>query len=256
MSGRSAFGSGGSDRRAIARVECLIRIRASACLFFSVGALWPVACGVPCPRTKWSAKSRAPAVCFVRYRDDLRGRKSSSKKPSQVRRQQAQATGQRAPQRRRRGKLMLKFLLNTLHTRSPYDRTHHSHARCVHSHRLNASSGPRELPSGHIDGRRPAAGTTRERHGSSTRGSSRMSPCALRARAMELISRGMGQNQGRSARATYLENAYGSATRRVLSDGAEMADELGTRARVCGRAAADLISVPWHPMPRLGGRVA
>ena len=62
---------------------------------------------------------------------------------------------------------------------------------------------------------------------------------------MELISRGMEQNLRRSARATYLENAYGSATHRVLSDGAEMVDELGlgTRARVCGRAAADLISV-------------
>ena len=83
-----------------------------------------------------------------------------------------------------------------------------------------------------------------------------MSLCNLRARAMELISRGMGQNLRRSARATYLENAYGSATHRVLSDGAEMVDELGTRARVCGRAAAYLISVSWHPMRRLGGRVA
>ena len=66
-----------------------------------------------------------------------------------------------------------------------------------------------------------------------------MSLCTLRARAearaMELISRGMGQNMRRSARAKYLENAYGSATHRVLSDGAEMVDELGTRARVCGR---------------------
>ena len=85
-----------------------------------------------------------------------------------------------------------------------------------------------------------------------------MSLSMLRARAMELISRGMEQNLRRSARATYLENAYGSAThRRVLSgDGAEMVDELGTRARVCGRAAADLISMPCHPMPRLGDRVA
>ena len=73
---------------------------------------------------------------------------------------------------------------------------------------------------------------------------------------MELISRGMGQNPRRSAHAAYLENAYGSATRRVLSDGAEMVDELGARARVCGRATADLISVPWHPMPRLGDRSA
>ena len=53
-------------------------------------------------------------------------------------------------------------------------------------------------------------------------------------------------------RHTYLENAYGSATHRVLSDGAGMVDELGARARVCGRATADLISAPWHPMPRLG----
>jgi len=83
-----------------------------------------------------------------------------------------------------------------------------------------------------------------------------MSLCNLRARAMELISRGMEQNLRRSALATYLENAYGSATHRVLSDGAELVDELGARARVCGRAAADLISVPWHPMPRLGDRVA
>ena len=165
-------------------------------------------------------------------------------------------SGQRAPQRRKRGKLMLEFLLDTLHTRSPYDRTHHSHARCVHSHRPNASSGPRELSFGHIDGRRLAADTTRERHGPSARWSSRMSLCTLRARAMELISRGMGQNLRRSAHATYLENAYGSATHRVLSDGAEMVDELGARARVCGRATADLISVPWHPMPRLGDRVA
>ena len=73
---------------------------------------------------------------------------------------------------------------------------------------------------------------------------------------MELISRGMGQNLRRSAHATYLENAYGSATHRVPSDGVEMVDELlGTRARVCGRATADLISVPWHPMPRLGGLI-
>ena len=85
-----------------------------------------------------------------------------------------------------------------------------------------------------------------------------MSLSTLRARAMELISRGMEQNLRRSARATYLENAYGSAaTHGVLSDGAEMADELGTRARVCGRAAADLITVPWHwtnaPAGRQGG---
>ena len=73
---------------------------------------------------------------------------------------------------------------------------------------------------------------------------------------MELIARGMGQNLRRSAHATYLENPYGSATHRVLSDGAELVDELGARARVCGRAPADLISVPWHPMPRLGDRVA
>ena len=64
VSGRSARGSGGSDRRAIACVECLIRVRASACLFFSVGALWLVACGVPCPRTKWPAKTRASASFF------------------------------------------------------------------------------------------------------------------------------------------------------------------------------------------------
>ena len=102
VSGRSARGSGGSDRRAIACVECLIRIRASACLFFSVGALWPVACGVPSPRTKWPAKTRASAACFFRYRADLRGRKSSSKEPSQVRRQPAQATGQRAPTEKKR----------------------------------------------------------------------------------------------------------------------------------------------------------
>ena len=82
-----------------------------------------------------------------------------------------------------------------------------------------------------------------------------MSLCALRARAMELISRGMEQNLRRSALATYLENPYGSATHRVLSDGAELVDELGARARVCGRATADLISVPWHPMPRLGFRL-
>ena len=80
--------------------------------------------------------------------------------------------------------------------------------------------------------------------------------CNLRARAMELISRGMGQNLRRSAHATYLENAYGSATHRVLSDGAEMVDELGALARVCGRATAGPISVPWHLMPRLGDRVA
>ena len=94
-------------------------------------------------------------------------------------------------------------------------------------HRPNASSGPRELPFGHINGRRLAAGTTRERHGPSARRSSRMSLSTLRARAMELISRGMEQDLPRSARATYLENAYGSATHRVLSDGAEMSMSLG-----------------------------
>ena len=83
-----------------------------------------------------------------------------------------------------------------------------------------------------------------------------MSLCNLRARAIELISRGMEQNLRRSALATYLENPYGSATHRVLSDGAEMVDELEARAHVCGRAAADLISVSWHPVPRLGDRVA
>ena len=140
--------------------------------------------------------------------------------------------------------------------RSPYDQTHHSHARCVHSHRPNASSEPRELSFGHIGGRRLAAGTIKERHGPSARWGLRISLSTLQARAVELISRGMEQNLRRSARATYLENAYGSATHRVLSDGAEMVDELGTRARVYGRAAADLISVPWHPMLRLGGRVA
>ena len=44
----------------------------------------------------------------------------------------------------KRGKLMLDFLWKTKHTRSPRDRTHHSHARCARSHRPNASSGPRE----------------------------------------------------------------------------------------------------------------
>ena len=44
---------------------------------------------------------------------------------------------------------------------------------------------------------------------------------------MELISRGMGQYLRCSAHATYLENAYGSATHRALSDGAEMVYELG-----------------------------
>ena len=84
-----------------------------------------------------------------------------------------------------------------------------------------------------------------------------MSLSILRARAMELISWGMEQNLRRSARATYLENTYGPATHRVLSsDGAEMVGALWARARVCGRATVDLISVPWHPMPRLGGRVA
>ena len=53
-----------------------------------------------------------------------------------------------------------------------------------------------------------------------------MSLCNLRARAMELISRGMEQNLRRSARATYLENPYRSPTHRVLSSGAEMVDEL------------------------------
>ena len=38
---------------------------------------------------------------------------------------------------------------------------------------------------------------------------------------LSCIYRGMGQNLRRSARATYLENAHGSATHRVLSDGAE-----------------------------------
>ena len=33
-------------------------------LFLRWGALWPVACGVPCPRTKWPAKTRASAACF------------------------------------------------------------------------------------------------------------------------------------------------------------------------------------------------
>ena len=49
---------------------------------------------------------------------------------------------------------MLEFLLNTLHTRSPYDRTHHSHARCARSHRPNASSGPRESCYGRFEGPR------------------------------------------------------------------------------------------------------
>ena len=85
-----------------------------------------------------------------------------------------------------------------------------------------------------------------------------MSLCTLRARAMmELASAGgVGQNLRCSTRATYLENAYRSPTHRVLSSGAEMVDELGTRARVCGRAAADLSSVPWHPITRLGDRAA
>ena len=136
---------------------------------------------------------------------------------------------------------MLEFLLRTLHTRSPYDRTHHSHARCVHSHRPNASPGPRESSFGHIDGRGLAADMTRKRHGPSASWSSRMRLSTLRARAMDLISRGMEQNLRRSARATYLENAYGSATHRVLSDGAGMVDELGTRGGavvlVVGRVA-------------------
>ena len=83
-----------------------------------------------------------------------------------------------------------------------------------------------------------------------------MSLCTLPCRPTELISQGIWHNLRRSAGLTYLENAYGSPTHRVLSHGAEVVDELGTRARVCGRAAADLISVPWHPMSRLGDRAA
>ena len=65
--------------------------------------------------------------------------------------------------------------------------------------------------------------------------------------------------QGRPAAVVLVASChgeYGPATHRVLSDGAEMVDELEARARVCGRAAADLISVSWHPVPRLGDRVA
>ena len=257
MSGRSARGRGGSDREAIACVVCVMRIRASACLFFSVGALWPVACGVPCSRTKWPAKTRAPAACFCprsrRFERPKKFLKRTIPGPTEV---GAGHWPESAPTEKR-GKLVLEFLLYTLHTRSLHDRTHHPHARCVHSHRPNASSRPQGWHIRRIDGRRLAADTTRERHGSSARGgSSRMSLSTLRARAMELISRGMEQNLRRSARATYLENAYRSSTHRVLSNGAEMDDELATRARVCDRAAADLSSVPWHPMPRLGDRAA
>ena len=113
---------------------------------------------------------------------------------------------------------MLEFSLYTRHTRSFHDRTHYSHARFVHSHRPNASSGPREWSFGHIDGRRLAAdGTIRERHGPSARESSRMSLCALRGRPTELISRGMGRNLRRSAGLPYFENACGSATHRACS---------------------------------------
>ena len=87
-----------------------------------------------------------------------------------------------------------------------------------------------------------------------------MSLSTLRARAMELISRGMEQNLRRSsARATYPpENAYGSATHRVFSDGVEMADESGKLVRVCSCAVADIISVscvvaPNAPAGRQGG---
>ena len=66
-----------------------------------------------------------------------------------------------------------------------------------------------------------------------------MSLSTLRARAMNLISGGVGHNRRRSARATYLENAFGSPTHLVLSHGAEMVGELGGRARVCGRAAGE-----------------
>ena len=100
----------------------------------------------------------------------------------------------------------------------------------LYSHRPNASSGPQGWHIRCIGGRRLAADTTRERHGTSARGGSRMSLCTVRARAMELISRGsgMGQNRRRSARAraTYLENPCRSPTHRVLSSGAEMVDEL------------------------------
>ena len=190
----------------------LIRIRASACLFFFVGALsgqWPAPAAV------------GPGMVLLRNFCGLANRRNIGQNIATdalvlaghlVRGQGTpHATGQRAPTEKKRQD-DARILLGTLHTRSPYDRTHHSHVRCVHSHRPNASSGPRELSFGHIDGRRLAAGTIRESHGSLARGSSRMSLCTLRARVMKLISRGMGQNLRRSARATYLENAYGSAT--------------------------------------------
>ena len=68
-----------------------------------------------------------------------------------------------------------------------------------------------------------------------------MSLSTLRARAMNLISGGVGHNRRRSARATYLENAFGSPTHLVLSHGAEMVGELGGRARVCGLAAGETV---------------
>ena len=85
-----------------------------------------------------------------------------------------------------------------------------------------------------------------------------MSLCNLRARAMELISRGMAQNLRRSALATYLENPYGSATHRVLSDGAEMVDELGawgtsSRVRSCHRRPNQRAVAPNAPAGRQGG---
>ena len=134
------------------------------------------------------------------------------------------ATGQRAPTEKKRqadARILIKHTTHAIAPRSdpPLPRALRP---LTPTERPLRTSG---IIFGHIGGLRLAADTTRERHGPSARGSSRMSLCTLRARAMELISRGMEQNLRRSARATYLENvAYGPATHRVLSDGAEMAD--------------------------------
>ena len=120
MSGRSARGSGGSDRGTIACVVCIIRIRESACLFFiRWGALWPVACA-GCRRT-WDDS----------FEELLRPRKSARSRTKHaagalvlaghlVRGQGTpHATGQRAPMEKKRQADVRILITHTAHAIAP-----------------------------------------------------------------------------------------------------------------------------------------
>ena len=110
----------------------------------------------------------------------------------------------------------------------------------VHSHRPNASSGPQGWHIRRIGGVRLEEGGTIDQEKTRAVSQVELADEPIYAASSSDGTRLWGRGTKPallSSRDIHLENAYGSPTHRVRSDGAAgMVDELWKRARVCGRS--------------------